>query len=67
MNKMADEKKEKLKALQVTLDKLDKTYGKGTIMKLGDSKIMAVRSNTNRLVGIRHCPGYRRLAQRQGG
>jgi recombination protein RecA len=42
MNKMADEKKEKLKALQVTLDKLDKTYGKGTIMKLGDSKIMAV-------------------------
>lgn len=42
MNKMADEKKEKLKALQLTLDKLDKTYGKGTIMKLGDSKIMAV-------------------------
>jgi len=41
MNKMADEKKEKLKALQMTLDKLDKAYGKGTIMKLGDSKIMA--------------------------
>jgi recombination protein RecA len=41
MNKMADDKKEKLKALQVTLDKLDKAYGKGTIMKLGDSKIMA--------------------------
>lgn len=29
--------KEKLKALQLTMDKLDKTYGKGTIMKLGDS------------------------------
>jgi recombination protein RecA len=42
MNKMADEKKEKLKALQLTVDKLDKAYGKGTIMKLGDSKIMAV-------------------------
>lgn len=28
---------EKLKALQLTLDKLEKTYGKGTIMKLGDS------------------------------
>ncbi len=27
---------EKLKALQLTLDKLEKTYGKGTIMKLGD-------------------------------
>lgn len=28
---------EKLKALQLTLDKLDKTYGKGTVMKLGES------------------------------
>jgi len=28
--------KEKLKALQLTLDKLDKEYGKGTIMKMGD-------------------------------
>src|SRR5246127_1244430 len=27
---------EKLKALQLTLDKLEKTYGKGTVMKLGD-------------------------------
>jgi recombination protein RecA len=26
--------KEKLKALQLTLDKLEKTYGKGTIMKM---------------------------------
>jgi recombination protein RecA len=31
--------KEKLKALQLTLDKLEKTYGKGTIMKMGDSPI----------------------------
>jgi recombination protein RecA len=30
---------EKLKALQATLDRLDKTYGKGTIMKLGDQAI----------------------------
>ena len=30
---------EKLKALQLTLDKLEKTYGKGTIMKLGDNVI----------------------------
>lgn len=34
--------KEKLKALQLTLDKLEKTYGKGTIMKLGDNAIEAV-------------------------
>jgi len=30
------EKEAKLKALQLTLDKLDKTYGKGAVMKLGD-------------------------------
>lgn len=30
---------EKLKALQLTLDKLEKTYGKGTIMKLGDTSV----------------------------
>ena len=27
---------QKLKALQLTLDRMDKTYGKGTVMKLGD-------------------------------
>ncbi len=32
-------KAEKLKALQLTLDKIDKSYGKGTIMKLGDHAI----------------------------
>jgi recombination protein RecA len=31
--------KEKLKALQLTIDKLEKTYGKGTIMKMGDEAI----------------------------
>lgn len=31
---------EKLKALQLTLDKLEKAYGKGVIMKLGDAKLM---------------------------
>lgn len=31
--------KEKLKALQLTLDKLEKTYGKGTVMKLGDNPV----------------------------
>ena len=34
--------KEKLKALQLTMDKLEKTYGKGSIMKLGDSAIETV-------------------------
>ncbi len=31
--------KEKLKALQLTLDKIEKGYGKGTIMKLGDKPV----------------------------
>jgi len=30
---------EKLKALQLTLDKLEKTYGKGAVMKLGDNAV----------------------------
>ena len=34
--KQSTEQQEKLKALQLTLDKLDKTYGKGTVMKMGD-------------------------------
>jgi len=34
--------KEKLKALQVTLDKLEKDYGKGTIMKMGDQTVVDV-------------------------
>lgn len=33
---------EKLKALQITIDKLEKTYGKGTIMKLSDEKILDI-------------------------
>lgn len=33
------ENKEKLKVLQLAIDKLEKTYGKGTIMRMGDSAI----------------------------
>ena len=40
---MAEEKKipsaEKLKALQLAMAKIDKEFGKGAIMKLGDDKI----------------------------
>lgn len=35
---------EKLKALQLTMEKLDKTYGKGTVMKLGDSPVVQVET-----------------------
>jgi recombination protein RecA len=39
MSKEKEVNKEKLKALQLTIDKLEKTYGKGTIMKLGDNPV----------------------------
>ena len=35
---------QKLKALQLTLDRMDKTYGKGTVMKLGDEAIEKVEA-----------------------
>lgn len=38
---MADTE-DKMKALQITIDKLEKTYGKGTVMKLSDEKVMDV-------------------------
>jgi recombination protein RecA len=38
---MADSQ-EKMKALQITIDKLEKTYGKGAVMKLSDEKVMDV-------------------------
>ncbi|MDA7716061.1 recombinase RecA [Flavobacteriaceae bacterium] len=41
---MNKEKDSKLKALQLTLDKLDKTYGKGTVMKLGDAEVVKIDS-----------------------
>jgi recombination protein RecA len=41
---MNSEAKEKLKALQLTIDKLEKTYGKGTVMKMGDKQVDAVEA-----------------------
>lgn len=37
---MSKEKEAKLKALKLTMDKLEKTYGKGAIMKLGDQQVV---------------------------
>ncbi|RFN59095.1 recombinase RecA [Marixanthomonas ophiurae] len=39
---MSKEKEAKLKALKLTLDKMDKTYGKGTVMKMGDAAVQEV-------------------------
>lgn len=50
--KMSTEKEAKLKALQLTLDKLDKTYGKGTVMKMGDKAIEEVETISSGSLGI---------------
>lgn len=39
---MADTKEAKLKALKMTMDRLEKTYGKGAIMRMGDSPVVDV-------------------------
>ena len=46
------EKEGKLKALQMTIDRLDKTYGKGTIMRLGDAKVANVPSIPTGSLGL---------------
>src|ERR1043166_2474360 len=49
--------KEKLKALQLTIDKLEKTYGKGTIMKLGDHVIEPVEAISTGSVSLDNALG----------
>ena len=49
---MSKEKEAKLKALNLTLDKLEKTYGKGTIMKLGDKKVADVEAISTGSLGL---------------
>ena len=39
---MSKEKEEKLKALKSTVDRLEKTYGKGIVMRLGDKTVLDV-------------------------
>ena len=50
--KINPEKEAKLKALQLTLDKLDKTYGKGTVMKMGDKAIEEVEVISSGSLGL---------------
>ncbi|MCD0488114.1 recombinase RecA [Pedobacter sp. MC2016-14] len=43
---------EKLKALQLTLDKLEKSYGKGAVMKLGDAAIESIEAISTGSIGL---------------
>ncbi|EGV43067.1 recombinase RecA [Bizionia argentinensis JUB59] len=49
---MSSEKEAKLKALQLTLDKLDKAYGKGTVMKMSDQAVVDVESISSGSLGL---------------
>ena len=48
---------EKLKALQVAMDKIDKTYGRGSIMKLGDDHIENIGVIPTGSIGLNHALG----------
>ena len=49
---MSDPKDSKLKALKLTLDKLDKTYGKGSVMRLGEQEVEKIESISSGSIGI---------------
>jgi len=52
MSKENGNNQEKLKALQLTLDKIEKGYGKGTIMKMGDNAIEDVQVIPSGSIGV---------------
>jgi recombination protein RecA len=52
MSKDDKEKEAKLKALKLTLDKLDKTYGKGTVMKMSDQSVVNVDAISSGSLGL---------------
>jgi len=49
---MSSEKDAKLKALKLTLDKLDKAYGKGTVMKMSDQAIEDIDAISSGSLGL---------------
>lgn len=49
---MSKEKEAKLKALKLTLDKLDKAYGKGTVMKMSDSAVENIDAISSGSLGL---------------
>ena len=49
---MATVNQEKLKALKLTMEKIDKAYGKGTIMKLGDTMIEPIEAISTGSLGL---------------
>ncbi len=63
---MSSEKEAKLKALKLTLDKMDKTYGKGAVMKMGDSVVADVEVIPSGSLGLDIAFGCWRLSTWKG-
>ena len=56
-NRQAEPNLEKLKALQATISKIEKDFGKGTIMKLGDQPDCSVSTIASGSIGLDHALG----------
>ncbi|MBK9017033.1 MAG: recombinase RecA [Saprospiraceae bacterium] len=49
---MFQDKESKLKALNLAIDRIDKTFGKGTVMRLGDKQVLDVESISTGSLGL---------------
>lgn len=49
---MSNDKEAKLKALKLTMEKLDKTYGKGAVMRMGDTAVEEVEVIPSGSLGV---------------
>ncbi|MEA3444821.1 MAG: recombinase RecA [Bacteroidota bacterium] len=56
-NNEVEIKKEKLKALDLTIDKIEKNYGKGTIMRMGEKVVVDVPVISSGSIGLDHALG----------
>ena len=61
---MSSEKDAKLKALKLTLDKLDKAYGKGTVMKMSDAAIEDIDAISSGIIRLGYSVRCRGLSKR---
>lgn len=52
MSELTKDRQEKLKALKATVDRLEKSYGKGIVMKLGDTQVLEVETIPTGSLGL---------------
>lgn len=55
---------DKLKALRAAMDKIEKNYGKGSIMKLGDENIEDIEVIPTGSIALKRSAGRRRISER---